>query len=532
MYRGWNTLRWKTYCWGKCKAGIPRCLYRNIFNITALVKPVAELSKSEILIPGSPASLPEESGAILRILGRNTFWLWLDLGALRIGTMLAGVFLIRYLGPANFGVYSTALAAGWIGNCLVDLGLTRFAARAVAASVGETRPILALSLLTTVISVALEILALVLALRLGYWQLACFAAGFVLCNFEGTASLCSNILTAELRSRAILPGSVLSAAGLIGLTVAVIYLQLSVLAMLTALCFKSLLVVSLRLWQLREHWPDRTDFHSNTLMRTVRNALPFFSYNLTQVGYGKIAIVCFGLIAPKEQVGWFAAAFVLSDVIPQWSYASSGALLPLWTRLFENGRWEEMIRLRQRLLDILLFASIPVWISLSFFAPEICALLGPRYVPSAPVLRIVASRSVLAVLDGFLGHGFLVAVNRLKERQTALTVSFFLLAALSSLFGYLWGAEGVAVGLFISDAVLISQYLRIISKIGMPMEWPAVVPGILAGAFMAATAVVLPQAAQPLLKLAVIVFVYAAALTLLSKNRLLDAGRTLQECIR
>lgn len=493
---------------------------------------MAELSKSEILIPGSPASLPEESGAILRILGRNTFWLWLDLGALRIGTMLAGVFLIRYLGPANFGVYSTALAAGWIGNCLVDLGLTRFAARAVAASVGETRPILALSLLTTVISVALEILALVLALRLGYWQLACFAAGFVLCNFEGTASLCSNILTAELRSRAILPGSVLSAAGLIGLTVAVIYLQLSVLAMLTALCFKSLLVVSLRLWQLREHWPGRTDFHSNALMRTVRNALPFFSYNLTQVGYGKIAIVCFGLVATKEQVGWFAAAFVLSDVIPQWSYASSGALLPLWTRLFENGRWEEMIRLRQRLLDILLFASIPVWISLSFFAPQICALLGPRYVPSAPVLRIVACRSVLAVLDGFLGHGFLVAVNRLKERQTALTVSFFLLAALSTLFGYLWGAEGVAVGLFISDAVLISQYLRIISKIGMPMEWPAVVPGILAGAFMAATAVVLPQAAQPLLKLAVIVFVYAAALTLLSKNRLLDAGRTLQECIR
>lgn len=493
---------------------------------------MAELSKTEILIPGSPASLPAESGAILRILGRNTFWLWLDLGALRIGTMLAGLFLIRYLGPANFGVYSTALAAGWIGNCLVDLGLTRFAARAVAASAEETRPILAVSLLTTVISVALEILALLLALRLGYWQLACFAAGFVLCNFEGTASLCSSILTAELRSRAILPGSVLSAAGLIGLTVAVIYLHLSVLAMLTALCFKSLLVVSLRLWQLKEHWPHRTDFHSSPLIRTVRNALPFFSYNLTQVGYGKIAIVCFGMVAPREQVGWFAAAFVLSDVIPQWSYASSGALLPLWTRLFENGRWEEMIRLRQRLLDILLFASIPVWISLSFFAPEICALLGPRYVPSAPVLRIVACRSVLAVLDGFLGHGFLISVNRLKERQTALSVSFFLLAALSTLLGYLWGAEGVAIGLFISDAVLISQYLRILSKIGMPMEWPAVVPGILAGAIMAAAAVALPQGAQPLLKLLVIVFVYVAALTLLSKNRLLDAGRTLQECIR
>ena len=492
---------------------------------------MSELSKTEILIPDSAASLPAESGAILRILGRNTFWLWLDLGALRIGTMLAGLFLIRYLGPASFGVYSTALAAGWIGNCLVDLGLTRYAARAVAASVEETRPIIALSVFTTAISVALEVFALLLALRFGYWQLACFAAGFVLCNFEGTASLCSNILTAELRSRAILPGSILSAVGLIGLTAAVIWLRLSVVAMLTALCFKSLLVMGLRLWQLRAHWPGREDFRSNELMRTVRNALPFFSYNLTQVGYGKIAIVCFGLVARKEQVGWFAAAFVLSDVIPQWSYASSGALLPVWTRLYENKRWEEMVHLRQRLLDILLFASIPVWISMSFFAPNICALLGQRYLSSASVLRIMACRSVLAVLDGFLGHGFLVSVNRMKERQIALSVSFVLLAILSTVFGYFWGAEGVAIGLFVSDAVLILQYLRIISRIGMPIEWLDLLPGFLAGAFMGASALALPQGAQPLLKLSVIVLVYVAALTLLSKDRLVDARKTLQECI-
>ena len=493
---------------------------------------MAELSKTEILIPGSPASLPAESGAILRILGRNTFWLWLDLGALRIGTMLAGLFLIRYFGPTNFGVYSTALAAGWIGNCVVDLGLTRYAARAVAASSEETRPIIALSVFTTAISVALEVLALLLALRFGNWQLACFAAGFVLCNFEGTASLCSSVLTAELRSRAILPGSLLGAAGLISLTIAVIWLHLAVLTMLTALCFKSLLVVSLRLWQLREHWPNRQDFRPGVLMRTVRHALPYFSYNLTQVGYGKIAILCFGLVAPKEQVGWFAAAFVISDVIPQWSYASSGALLPVWTRLFENGRWGEMVALRRRLLDILLFASIPVWISLSVFAPEICALLGPRYVPSAPVLRIVACRSVLAVLDGFLGHGFLVSVNRMKERQAALSVSFVLLAVLSTVLGYMWGAEGVAIGLFVSDAVLIFQYLRIISQIGMPLEWTPVVPGFLAGAIMVASALVFPQGFQPILKLSVILFLYLATLALLSKDRLVSAGRTLQECIR
>src|SRR6201998_3482996 len=65
----------------------------------------------------------------------------------------------------------------------------------------------------------------------------------------------------------------------------------------------------------------------------------------------------------------------------------------------------------------------------------------------------------------------------------------------------------------------------------MPIEWPDLITGFLAGAIMAASALLLPYSAQPLLKLSVIVLVYVAALTLLSKDRLVDAGRTLQECI-
>ena len=285
---------------------------------------MSELSKAKTLIPGTTTSLPETSGAILRILGRNTFWLWIDLGALRIGTMLAGLFLIRYFGPTNFGVYSTALASGWIANSIVDIGLTRYAARAVATFISESRPILALSFFATLVSVVLELACLLLALYLGYWQIACVAAGFVLCNLEGTASLCSSILTADLRSRAILPGSVMGTIGLVFLTCMVIWLHLSVLTMLIALCFKSSLVLCLRVWQLRPHLPTRNDYSWNVFRRVAHEALPYFSYNLTQVGYGKVAIICFGLVAPKEHVGWFAAAFVLSDIIPQWSYASSG----------------------------------------------------------------------------------------------------------------------------------------------------------------------------------------------------------------
>jgi len=58
------------------------------------------------------------------------------------------------------------------------------------------------------------------------------------------------------------------------------------------------------------------------------------------------------------------------------------------------------------------------------------------------------------------------------------------------------------------------------------------VPGFLAGAIMVAGALALPQGFQPILKLSVILFLYLGTLALLSKDRLVSAGRTLQECIR
>ena len=497
---------------------------------TASTKTMSELSKTSLIASGSD-DLPLETSAILRIFGKNTLWLWMDLGALRVGTMLAGLFLIRYFGPTNFGIYSTALAMGWLANAVVDLGLTRYAARAVAATPHEAPSILMVSLLTTFISVVAEVGLLIFAAAEARWELASLAAGLVLCNFEGTASLCSSMLTADLRSRAILPGSIVGAVGLISLTFLVIWFHLSVLVMLVGLCFKSLFVLCMRLWQLRSRWPARPDWRADEVYRVARQAWPYFSYNLTQVGYGRVAILCFGLVATQEKVGWFAAAFALSDVFPQWSYASSGALLPVWTRLYETKRIDELLALRQRLLDIVLFLSVPLLVLLAVFAPQLCHFLGERFAASAPALRVVSSRSVLAVLDGFLGHGFLVAINRVKERQHALARCVVLLAILSLGFGYVWGPVGVAVALLIADSTLILQYLRLTNKIGLKISWPAVLPSIIAGTAMAGTALALPQTIGLTVRIPTSIVVYFLVLTVLSPGRLMSASRTLRECI-
>jgi len=492
---------------------------------------MSELAKPEALLPCSPGELPRETSGVLRIFGRNTLWLWIDLGALRLGTMLAGLFLIRYFGPKSFGTYSMALAVGWILNSVIDLGLTRYAARAVAATREEVRPILALNLFTTIAAAIPTIAVLVIASRINQLQVACLAAGFVLCNLEGTSSLCSSVLTADLRSRAILPGSIIGAAGLIGLTVLTIELHLSVLALLTGLCFKSLLVLSLRLWQLRSYWPASSDWTWAAYKRVAFQAWPFFANNLTQVGYGRIALLCLSFVATQISVGWFAAAYTISDVIPQWSYAVSGALLPVWTRLYEDGRIEDLLSLRQRLLEVILFAAIPIWISLAVFAGPLCNLLGPQYLPSVPVLRIVALRSVTSVLDGFLGHGFLVAVDRVRERQQALSRCLLILASFSLVFGYFWGAIGVGFALVVSDLILILQYLGIAAGIGLKIHWPSLSSNLAAAVLMTLCALALPREINFMLRAIAAAAVYFVVLLLVCRNRIVNVGHTLRECV-
>ncbi len=488
-------------------------------------------SVTTVVADASTAQLPTSRAGILNVFGRNTFWIWLDLGAVRIANLLAGFFLIRYLGPSEFGLYSMACAFGFVVNAVSDLGLTRYTPRAVSANSTEGRPILALSLATTAAFGIVQTALLVAAVAIGSYRLEAIAAGLLLFNIEGTAILCSTMLTGNLRSRQILPGSVLSMLGIVTLTILAITFHWSVVTFLTLGVLRVCVLLYLRLWQLRDFWPSREMWRWAEFRRVTLASLPYFSYNLTQVGYIRISVICFGLVASQTMVGIFSAAFVLSDIFPQWSYAVSGGLLPVWTRLYENKRISDLLDLRESILEVLLFVSIPVAVSLSVFAPEICQFLGPRFAASSPVLRIIAYRALLSAIDGFLGHGFLIAINEVKRRQRAQAVSLIVLASLTLLLGHFYGPLGVAVALFISDVLLLAQYAEILSRLKLTIRCPFLIPSLLAGALMAFTSLRIYPGTFPVLRGVAGLLVYATVLLLVSRRQLLGASRTVRHCL-
>ena len=467
----------------------------------------------------------------LRIFGKNTLWLWVDRGALRVGTMLAGLFLVRYLGPTDFGIYSIALATGAFANAILDLGLTRYAARIVAAVPEEGRPILALSLFVTFVSAAAEAVLVFIFARQGHWYAACLCTGLIVCNVEGTNALCSFMLTADLRSRAVLPGSLLGASGLIALAILVIRWRLSLFLLLAGLTVRSFLVLATRLSQLRKFYPTRQHWRFGESRRVAKEAWPFFSYSLTELSYGQIPILCLTLVASKENVGFFAAAATIVFVLPQLAWASTDALLPVMTRLHEDGHHNETQVLRHRLLDLFFLLSVPIVVLLSMFAPEICALLGPRFAPAAPILRIMSFQAILLVLEG-LGGAFLVAADLIKQRQTYSPTPAVALTFLTLFLGHFWGAQGAAIAAIAAHGLLLCGYLYALLKAGFNLSASRAVWGSLAAglAMMIATphrphALVLFYA--PPIALAV----YLVVLILIARKAFFEACNTLRLCL-
>src|SRR5262249_18436594 len=132
---------------------------------------------------------------------------------------------------------------------------------------------------------------------------------------------------------------------------------------------------------------------------------------------------------------------------------------------------------------------------------------------------------------GLVGHGFLIAINQVRKRQRSQLIALVVLALLTLVLGRWWGPQGVAIALFVADAILIAQYYGILSKMNLHIRTWFFVPVCVAGASMAVTTVVVTGTF--VLDQWVIgrLVVYALALLHLSGSRVFDVIRVLRHWV-
>jgi O-antigen/teichoic acid export membrane protein len=417
-------------------------------------------------------------------------------GAGLLLTAVASVFLLRHLGVARFGQFTTVIAIVTVVQGLTDAGLTVVGQRElVQADAARRRTLLAdlvgIRLVLTPVGV---LVGVAFAFVAGYPHALVTGTllagiGIVLANVAATLTL---PLSVELRLGAVTATDfvrqLVIVAGIVGLVLAgaglspffLVYVAAGAAAIVAALVF-----AGAHSWVVpRFAWSEWRPL--------LREAAPVALSLVVNVTYVRTLIILSSLLATAEQTGLFATSYRISEILLGVPQLMLGAAFPILAH--SSGVDEARLAyVLQRMGEAALLVGLGLGLGLAVGADPIVRLLGGRaYAGAADVLRIQSA----AIAGAFMTQVGTLALIAVK-RQRALVLVNALALAIVLLLGLtlipLWAAKGAALAASVGEIALATAALAMLAR-ARPGLRPrlAYVPKLLLATGAGALCVLLP----------------------------------------
>ena len=336
--------------------------------------------------------MKSRSFRVLLNLGSNTSWLFLERA---IGITLAvvvGLYFARYLGRANFGLYSYAFALYGLFSVSSKLGLSPLAVSetvrardrqpAIMGSVFALRMIasVACALLLNLTAFILADGPLVLEMTL-IFSIALLFGPFetIIHSFEATVQM--KPISVARSTTSILMG--LARLGMIVAGLSLVWFAW--LIPLEAIVMAALFLVAYKREGLRiRDW--KTDME--VVRQFIREGTPLFFSAIAVIAYMKIDQVMLGKMVPSEEVGTYSAAVKISEMFYFIPVVLSGLLFPYLIKIGTHGP-QITRKAFQVMCDSFAWTAILIAIPVSLFSRQLTELAyGPEYLPAARILVV------------------------------------------------------------------------------------------------------------------------------------------------
>jgi len=386
------------------------------------------------------------------------------------------VFMLRVLGPVEYGGY--AFAVGLIGYFAIftDFGLGTLLTREVARRGEQGQRYVA-----TIIGVRL-MLCLVAAPVLG----AAVWAYHTFLELSGGAALAALLLMAALGPSSV--AGALSAlfsahermeypAGVVVLTsLAKAFLGVAALLLgwgvvgLGVISVATSALTALIFWGLitRYFFPPRITFDWRSGISMLGTAVPLVLNNLLNTLFFRVDVLLLQAIKGAEAVGIYSTAYKFVDgllIIPS---AFTLALFPLMSRQAETAP-KDLARLYTRGLRALLLLALPAAVGITVVAEQlVVALFGEPFRTAGGVLQVLVWFLPFSYVNGLTQY-VLIALNQQRFITFAFAIgaAFNLTANLLVLPAY--GPHGAAAVTVASEVVLMGPFLvAVVQRLGMP----------------------------------------------------------------
>ena len=348
---------------------------------------------------------------------KNTFWLLAE-RIVRIAiNFFVTIYLIKYLGPDNFGLLSYAISFVTILASFAVLGMDSIIVRDLVSEENKSNAILGTSFYLRLVASIVSIIFIFIILSLSNEELS--TSLLILVISTTTIFQSFNVIDlyfqAKVQSKftvyAQFTSLVISSAlkiYLIIINADLIYFAYTIA--LESFLFAIGLVVVYKIQVVGKH---RWNFSFVLSKKLLKDSLPLLLAGVVVAIYMRIDQIMIKNMLDNSQAGYYSAAVKLCELWYFIPMALSNSVFPAIVNAKKTS--EKNYRLRmQRFYDIMSWLSIGVSIPLTIFAPQIINLLyGAKFISAFPVLQIYIWSSVATFL-GVASSQYLVTENLTK----------------------------------------------------------------------------------------------------------------------
>ncbi|MGA9292028.1 MAG: flippase [Ignavibacteriaceae bacterium] len=386
----------------------------------------------------------------------NTSWLFGQRVVRLIIGFAINIYVIRYLGPDEFGLYSYAISFVGLFAAISALGLDNIIVRELVNKPHKKNVILGsafnLKLSGAVLSIVLIAVTLLLTSE------AKLSSLMILIISTSTLFQSNNIIDfyfqakIQVKYSAIVQTVSLVLASLLKL---VLILTKASLVYFAAAYTLEFLFISAGLaiaYKLKNLSIFAWKFDKKLAINLLKDSWPLILSGLVIAIYMKIDQVIIKNMLSDREVGYYAAAVKLSEA---WYFIPMALCSSLFPSIINAKKMSDVLYMSrlQKLYDILTWLAFAIIIPITFFSTLIVGILfGPEYLSSAPVLTIYIWAG-LPVSLGVASSQFLVNENLTKISFYRTLAGMIINVLLNFLLIPVYGIIGSALATLIAYSI-------------------------------------------------------------------------------
>ncbi|SDA59978.1 polysaccharide transporter, PST family [Pseudomonas sp. NFPP33] len=408
----------------------------------------------------------EHRPSVLRVID-NISWLFFD-KLLRMGVgLLVGVWVARYLGPEQFGLFSFAAAFTGIFSALAGLGLASIVVRDLVRDSIKAPEIMGSAIILQLGSGFLAyvlMLLVILGLRPDddFSRLVVAIVGATL--LLKASDVAVYWFEAQVQSKYVVWVQNSTFLIFAAVKVILIWSQSPLVAFASVVFIEALLVsvLMISVVNIKGMSLYRLRVRKKRMAGLLKDSWPLCLSAMTIMIYMKVDQIMLGQMLGDEAVGVFTAAVRISEIWYFVPVAICSSLFPNMLALRESNRLFYMQRL-QLLFGAMVWLSIVVAVLMTFGSKWIVVLLfGEAYTAAGTVLAIHIWASIFVSLGVISGQWLVAEGLQLLSMQRAA-----LGACVNVLLNFLliprFGVNGAAIATVVSFAV-VAFFSDVINK--------------------------------------------------------------------